>query len=172
MASDHASTGPLGVGAFDMSPSARRLAASSGAPAPPSAGAFDRLARPNEASYRKGGGQILATASFNAGIEQNRAIEHPAVPEPRITPVEILAKPRPVYTAEARALGLEGQVTLAVLFAAAGQVRVLRVERGLGHGLDEAAIRAAEKISFRAAQMDGRPIDYPAKVQIVFQLAF
>ena len=59
-----------------------------------------------------------------------------------------------------------------MLFAATGQVRVLRVERGLGHGLDEAAIRSAEKISFRAAQMDGRPIDYTAKVQIVFQLAF
>jgi len=48
---------------------------------------------------------------------------------------------------------------------------VLQVVRGLGHGLDEAATAAAQKIRFKPAQRDGRPCDMTATVHIVFQLA-
>ena len=48
------------------------------------------------------------------------------------------------YTEEARKLKLEGEVLLRVLFTAGGEPRVLEVVRGLGHGLDETAIRAGE----------------------------
>jgi len=85
--------------------------------------------------------------------------------------VEILDKPRPQYTEEARRLQIEGVVQLDILFAASGEVRVLSVVRGLGHGLDENATRAARAIRFRPAQRDGRAVDSTASVQIVFQLA-
>lgn len=87
------------------------------------------------------------------------------------TPVEILFKPKPVYTAEARQLHIEGEVLLDVRFAASGDARVLRVVRGLGHGLDEAAETAGQKIRFEPAKRDGRPYDSDALVHIVFQLA-
>jgi len=87
------------------------------------------------------------------------------------TPVEILSKPRPVYTAEARQMRIEGEVLLDVMFAASGDIRVLRVMRGLGHGLDEAAQRAAVQIHFNPAKRDGRPYDSDAVVHIVFALA-
>jgi TonB family protein len=67
---------------------------------------------------------------------------------------------------------VEGEVVLDVLFAAAGTVRVLRVVQGLGHGLDEAAIEAAARISFRPARRDGVPVDHTATVRVVFQLAY
>jgi len=67
---------------------------------------------------------------------------------------------------------LEGEILLRVLFTAAGEVRVLDVVRGLGHGLDETAARAAQQIKFRPAQRDGQPVDSTATVHIVFQLAY
>src|SRR5204863_8320605 len=64
---------------------------------------------------------------------------------PATNPVEITYKPNPVYSDEARQLRLEGEVLLEVMFAANGQLQVNRVVRGLGHGLDEAAVAAAGK---------------------------
>ena len=69
---------------------------------------------------------------------------------PTTTAVEITFKPNPVYTDEARKLKLEGEVLLEVMFGANGQLQVIRVVRGLGHGLDEAAIAAAAQNTFQA----------------------
>lgn len=87
------------------------------------------------------------------------------------TPVEILFKPRPAYTPEARQSGIEGEVLLDVMFAASGEIHVLKVVRGLGHGLDESAQRAAQQIRFNPAKRDGQPYDSDAVVHIVFALA-
>src|SRR5215813_3377745 len=87
------------------------------------------------------------------------------------TPVEIISKPTPLYTDEARKLRVEGEVLLEVTFEASGRLRVLRVVRGLGHGLDENAQRAAEQIRFKPATKDGQPTDSTATVHIIFQLA-
>src|SRR5205085_660778 len=95
-----------------------------------------------------------------------------AAEKPRVvTSVEVLFKPIPTYSDEARAKKIQGEVTLEVNFTATGQVKVQRVVRGLGYGLDELAIRAAEQIRFKPAQTaDGRPMDFTANVQIVFRL--
>ena len=66
--------------------------------------------------------------------------------------MEIISKPNPVYTEEARQLKLQGEVLLEVLFGANGQLHVNRVVRGMGHGLDEAAVSAANKMRFKPAQ--------------------
>jgi TonB family protein len=87
------------------------------------------------------------------------------------TPLEILSKPTPEYTDEARRLKIEGDVVLEIDFCASGEVRVTRVVRGLGHGLDEAAMRAAQGLRFKPAQTNGRPIDFRTTVQILFRLA-
>jgi TonB family protein len=84
---------------------------------------------------------------------------------------EITFKPRPSYTDEGRQLKIEGEVLLNVVFTAAGQIKVNGVVHGLGHGLDESAIRAAEKIQFKPALKDGQPTDFPAVLHIMFQLA-
>ncbi len=91
--------------------------------------------------------------------------------KPVMLPVSIQEKPSPIYSAEARKLNVEGEVLLQVMFTATGKVRVLRVLRSLGHGLDEAAVQAAEKIRFSPAQQEGRPVDSTATLHIVFQLS-
>jgi TonB family protein len=102
--------------------------------------------------------------------QPHRAGTAPTTPVTRS--VEILSKPRPDYTEEARRQRIEGEVLLDVIFAASGQVRVLRTVRGLGHGLDENAIAAAEAIRFRPAERAGIAADSAAIVHIVFQLAY
>lgn len=91
---------------------------------------------------------------------------------PADTPVDILDKPRPEYTAEGRSLKLEGDVVIEVVFLANGTMQVNRVISGLGHGLDEAAVRAATQIKFKPAKRDGQPVDQPARVRIEFRLAY
>ena len=86
------------------------------------------------------------------------------------TPVEIVSKPKPDYTSEARELKIDGEVRLQVLFTTGGHVRVIKVVQGLGHGLDEQAVRAAEQIKFKPALHEGQPVDSTAVVHIVFQL--
>jgi TonB family protein len=94
-----------------------------------------------------------------------------APPPPRADrPVEVVSKPSPAYTDEARANRIEGDVILEVEFTADGKVRVLRVVRGLGFGLDEMAQRAAEKIGFKPATSKGAPVDFRANLTIVFRL--
>lgn len=97
---------------------------------------------------------------------------HPAAQAAaRMVPAEILSKPVPSYTPEARAARVEGEVLLEVVFEASGKLRVLKVVRGLGHGLDDAAVHAAEQIRFKPALRDGQPSDSTAVVHIIFQLA-
>jgi TonB family protein len=86
-------------------------------------------------------------------------------------PAEITFKPRPVYTDEGRKLKVEGEVLIDVVFGATGQIKIVKVVQGLGHGLDESAIHAAEKIQFKPALKDGHPTDFQAVLHIIFQLA-
>jgi len=91
---------------------------------------------------------------------------------PATSSVEVTFKPNPVYTDEARQLRLQGEVLLEVMFGANGQLHVNRVVRGLGHGLDEAAMAAASKMRFKPALRSGVPVDSTAVVHVVFQLAY
>ena len=87
------------------------------------------------------------------------------------TTVQVISHPRPEYTPEAKQLKIQGEVVLEVRFSADGQVHVIRVVRGLGHGLDQQAIRAAEQTHFKPATRDGKAVDTTTYYRIDFQLA-
>ena len=113
----------------------------------------------------------VARASFG-NDEFGNGPTRPMQPvEPTATPMVVISKPLPAYTAEARELKIQGDVTLRVRFTAAGQVEVLGVVNGLGHGLDQEAVRAAEQIRFKPATRAGRPVDQVSLVRITFQMA-
>jgi len=125
-----------------------------------------------QADNRNRGGAVQ-TAGFGAQeVSHAGAKVAQADSGPATTEVEIISKPRPAYTPEARRLKLEGEVLLEVLFGANGQVHVNRVVRGLGHGLDEAAVSAASQMRFKPAQRLGSAVDSTAIVHVVFQLAY
>ena len=119
------------------------------------------------------GSSSVQTGGFGAqSVAQPSGIKPQIDNGPPTTPVQITFKPNPTYTEEARNLKLEGEVLLEVMFAADGQLHVNRVVRGLGHGLDEAAIVAANRMKFKAALRNGVPVDSIAVVHVVFQLAY
>jgi TonB family protein len=121
---------------------------------------------------RKSGRGVQTSGFGSQEIAQNTPHVQRVDSGPAATSVEITFKPNPVYTDEARSLKLEGEVLLEVDFAANGQLHVNRVVRGLGHGLDEAAIAAANKMRFKPAMRSGQAVDSTAIVHVVFQLAY
>jgi len=155
---------------------------------PPETGLFERTSGPrtnqSAAAVATGGfgsvvpsarladtGDEVRTAGFDRQASAPAQSSGAAVPMPADRPVEIVFKPTPEYTDEARSARIEGTVTLDLEFTAAGDIRVVRVVRGLGHGLDEAAERAARRIRFKPAQSDGRNVDSRATVHITFRLS-
>jgi len=163
------------------------------------AGGFDMPTGPgygNGTGGANGARGVIASTGFgngvatgpahpsNAGVVRQAGFGSADVPAPptvqsrpaepaaaKMVPAEILSKPTPIYTEEARTKRVEGEVLLEVVFEASGRLRVVRIVRGLGHGLDDAAVHAAEQIRFKPALKDGQPSDSTAVVHIIFQLA-
>ncbi len=123
-------------------------------------------------SSGRGNAGVQTSGFGNQEIAQNVPHAQRMESGPATTAVEITDKPKPVYTEEARNLKLEGEVLLEVEFGANGRLRVNRVVRGLGHGLDEAAMAAANKMRFKPALRNGQAVDSTAIVHVVFQLAY
>jgi len=186
-APDRKPDGPV-VGAFDRQATARPRAESPAATV--GATGFTSV---TPAATRPSPGHVVSDTGFGSDAVRSRAPQRAAsnpvhdsgfdAPPSGVTsvsqpvkieridvPLEILFKPAPAYTDEARTLKIEGEVLLEVEFTASNEVRVLHVVRGLGYGLDDAAIQAAERIRFKPAQTAGRPVDFRTTVHIVFRL--
>ena len=180
---------PMGVAATGKTPSAMSVAhvGSFDAPIGPgkgtegvsngrgtiaSGGFGSVVAASGQGGNRRSSGEIREGGFSDQATAPAAKAASPQEARPSVQPVEILEKPDPVYTAEARAKKIEGNVVLEVIFGAGGTVRVLRVVRGLGYGLDQAAIAAAERIRFRPERVDGKAVDERARLRIVFRLAY
>jgi TonB family protein len=116
-----------------------------------------------------GGGKV---ASANIPGATSGLLPQVAAPAaPTSTQVEV-SIPRPEYTQEAKTLKIQGTVVLRVTFYANGQIQVLGVLRGLGHGLDEEAKRAVQQGKvIKPATRDGKAMDSTTNITITFQLA-
>jgi TonB family protein len=134
-----------------------------------STGFGNGVANPPQGGGRQG---VVQSTGFADQTAVSNAPRKKASTDSPTSPVDILSKPKPQYTAEGRALKLEGDVVLDLVFLANGTVQVSHVVSGLGHGLDEAAIQAAQQIKFKPAKRDGEAVDFPARVRIEFQLAY
>jgi TonB family protein len=82
----------------------------------------------------------------------------------------ILYREKVVYTPEALANKVRGTVVLNVIFGADGDIRVLRVVRGLPHGLTGQALKAAQRVRFEPAVKDGKPVDVRGDMEFSFDL--
>lgn len=118
-------------------------------------------------------GRTVKTGAFGetpVTAAQSAPAARPQPVQSAFTPVEIISKPKPMYSQEARNLRLEGQVSLDVVFLSTGTIKIIRVVHGLGHGLDEAAEQAAQRVHFRPATRGGVPVDTNATIYITFEL--
>jgi len=135
-----------------------------------STGFGNGIANPPPSTTKKG--TVQEGGFANQSVVTEAPKKKAASNESPTTPVDILEKPHPQYTAEGRSLKIEGDVVLDMVFLASGSIQVNGVIRGLGHGLDEAAERAAQQIKFKPAKREGQPVDFPARVRIEFRLAY
>lgn len=120
-----------------------------------------------------GTGRQTAGAIQIASNNQPRPIATQAVQPvsaPKTAP-KVLFKPRPEYTEEAKTAHVEGSVAVRIHVTSSGAVQVVGVSSGLGHGLDQSAVRAAQGMRFQPATQDGKPVDWDGVVNINFQLA-
>jgi periplasmic protein TonB len=83
---------------------------------------------------------------------------------------KLLQETKPHYPEEARRLGIEGQVTMRVGVDRKGQVRSVKVVRGVGHGLEAAAVKAMWKFKFSPCRTkDGEAVDCMITYRHTFQ---
>ncbi len=111
-------------------------------------------------------GSVSLPQAVAAATPQMASPERPATTQAEVS------IPKPEYTPEAKQLKIQGSVVLRVTFYANGQIQVLGVLRGLGHGLDEEARRAVQQGKvIRPAMVNGKPMDSTTNITITFQLA-
>jgi TonB family protein len=113
---------------------------------------------------------LAAGASNDSGGEQNQKAADSTIPMSSSMRPTILHREKAEYTQEARDNGVEGTVLLSIVFGSDGQIRDLKIVRGLPHGLTEKAIEAANKIRFEPATKDGQPVNVRGMLEYSFNL--
>lgn len=81
-----------------------------------------------------------------------------------------ISTPDPQYTEEARQAKYEGTCVLAMIVGPDGKPRDIKVQRGLGMGLDRKAVEAVQQWRFNPATKDGRPVAVQISVEVSFKL--
>ncbi|HTV13281.1 MAG TPA: energy transducer TonB [Acidobacteriaceae bacterium] len=88
-----------------------------------------------------------------------------------VTPPRPTQAGTPEYSDEARKKHIEGMVMLSTLVDEQGMPTDIRVERGIGYGLDENAVRSVSQYRFRpATDRDGRPVAVRIAIEVSFRL--
>jgi TonB family protein len=81
-----------------------------------------------------------------------------------------ISTPDPQYTEQARQAKYEGTCVLAMIVGPDGKPHDIRVQRGLGMGLDQKAIEAVQQWRFQPATKDGQPVAVQISVEVSFKL--
>jgi TonB family protein len=89
--------------------------------------------------------------------------------DPSYVKVKPLNRPSVNYPDAARRLGRQGEVSLGIVVNEQGQVIVVQLFKHLGHGIDEAAVEAAQKIQYSPALKAGKPVSSWSRLEINFQ---
>ena len=87
-----------------------------------------------------------------------------------VSPPKVEHKVDPKYTKEARAAKVAGIVSLNLVIDANGSPRDIVVTRGLGFGLDEAAVDCVQKWRFKPGMKEGSPVNVQATIDVNFRL--
>ncbi|MDD5544625.1 MAG: energy transducer TonB [Acidobacteriia bacterium] len=77
---------------------------------------------------------------------------------------------KPPYSEEGYKLKIQGTVLLQFVVRSDGSTDSYKILRGLGYGLDEAAIETVRKWHFRPGYKDGKSVDVYAQVEVNFRL--
>jgi TonB family protein len=93
-----------------------------------------------------------------------------AIPGPGMSAPTVLQSTIALYTEEARTRGIEGTVTIEALIGEDGKIKSTRILKGLGFGLDEAALACVQEWTLSPATRNGLPVSVGAQIDIVFSI--
>ncbi len=85
-------------------------------------------------------------------------------------PPKVLTRVEPNFSEEARKKKISGNVMVSLIVDEEGMPTEVRVVRGVGHGLDEQAIKAVRQYRFRPAMKDGKPVAQYINIDVNFQI--
>jgi len=102
-------------------------------------------------------------ASRKVETKETSASEGVAAPE-------AIYKPAAPYTSEAKKAGIEGTVVLWIVVDESGNVSDARISKGLGHGLDDEALKTAKTWKFKPAVKDGKFVPVRVMLEMTFKL--
>jgi len=89
---------------------------------------------------------------------------------PGRTPPKVLFKVDASYSEEARHAKIQGSVTFRLIVGTDGRVHNLQLVRGLGHGLDENVLKAANMWLFQPGSIGDKPTRLAATAEMSFRL--
>ncbi|HUJ40023.1 MAG TPA: energy transducer TonB [Candidatus Acidoferrales bacterium] len=93
----------------------------------------------------------------------------PATDADALTPARLASSVQPIYPANAKRLGIEGDVVIQVTIGASGEVTKLNVQSGPGE-LRDAALQAVKQWKYEPAQLRGQPTESTGVVTLKFRL--
>jgi protein TonB len=105
----------------------------------------------SQANTPKPSAPVKRSLSAATAAPLDECADPPAKPKP-------VNVPQPAYSDQARAAGVEGKVRVELTVDETGRVVSVRLISGLGHGLDEAALAAAQRATFQPAIRCGKPV--------------
>src|SRR5215475_11582709 len=94
--------------------------------------------------------------------------DSPNIRDGSIAPPEVLFYTDPFYTRTAREKKVEGTVTVEGAFDVKGCMKVVRIIKTIGSGLDENALAALRSWRFSPAKRNGEPVEALAQIDIRF----
>ena len=120
---------------------------------------------------------VLLDGTATVAGQQSTVVLYPVTefPPPRggfVSPPALIHKVEPRYTEQARAASIQGTVVLRIEIEETGMLSTnqIRVTRGLGHGLDEAAVECVRQWYFKPALTSGYAVRSFASVEVNFRL--
>jgi len=113
----------------------------------------------DQSRMQNGFGAAASSASANDALKL----------PPGAKPPVVIRSVVPEFSDEARAERVEGVVLISTIVDTQGMPTEIRVERSIGHGLDEKAVAAVSQYRFRPATLDGKPIAVRIRIEVSFR---
>lgn len=126
----------------------------------------------------KGKGPAVQQGNNFGGYDQGKAkdgVKDPPPPAPTTEPpppvivkAKLKKKVKPKYTRAALRADIQGKVIVFATIGADGTVKAVKLIKGLGYGLDEAAVEAVKKWIYSPQTVDGRPVQVRKRIKVEF----
>lgn len=115
-------------------------------------------------------GRTAVDPVTEAGTPQPAAEPAPPPKPPVRKAAQVKRRIKPAYPVAAKRAGVEGLVVLVITIDETGKVVDAKVVKGLGYGLDEAALNVVQRWEYEPASIDGKPIKSTRREKIEFIL--